>query len=909
LPLSPGTRLGSYEVVAAIGAGGMGEVYRARDTKLNRDVALKILPDLFAGDADRLARFTREAQTLASLNHPNIAQIHGLEDGLPVRALVMELVEGPDLAQRIAQGPVPVDEAVAIARQIADALEAAHEQGIVHRDLKPANVKVRDDGAVKVLDFGLAKAFEGSGPASAAGALSLSPTVASPVVTGMGMVLGTAAYMAPEQAKGKVVDRRADIWAFGVVFYEMLTGRALFEAETVSEVLASVIMRDPDLTALPSSVPATVKHLIARCLVKDPKLRLRDIGEARLALAGPALVAVPDVELRGKPSRTRGARLWPILAGALALALVMTGVMLWRVAATPSDAPVSRFEVRPPDKTSLVLVARPSVALSPDGSMMAFVASMEGISRLYLRSIGDITPRALPGTDGASNPVFSTDGKQIAFFTTGRLKKTTLDGAVTTVTEAGGDDDPRGITWLPDAALVYASLAAGPLSHVPSTGGTPRALTTLDEKAGERTHRWPFALPGGKAVLFTVGTLGSPDNYDAATIDAVEVATGKRHTVLKGASSARYVASGHLLFARESSVYAVAFDADSLTTRGSPVQVLQGVNGDTTTGASHISVAENGTLAYTPGSALAAANRLMWVDRKGSALPLELPQGLYFDPRISPDGTRVAVVWQTITAGSGDVWISDFTRKTFTRLSFSGTAAAPVWSADGKTIYYSHLDPNGRRTTIMRKPADGSREADAVVVLDSRTYLKAVTPDGAFALIDYARVAAAGGSGEVSKLALVANAKPESLVATPFDDFAGAWSPDRRWLAYQSDESGRAEIYVRDTSSAGGRWQVSTTGGDEPSWSPDGRELYYRNETQMMAVSIDTRTTFAPTAPRVLFDGVYNLRSDTGVSYAIHPKGDRFLMVRLTDENIASTMLVVTNWFADLRRLMSSAPR
>ena len=395
----------------------MGEVYRARDTKLNRDVALKILPDLFAGDPDRLARFTREAQMLASLNHPNIAQIHGLEDGLPIRALVMELVDGPDLAQRIAQGPVPVDEAVAIARQIADALEAAHEQGIVHRDLKPANVKVRDDGTVKVLDFGLARAFEGSGPTSAAGPLSLSPTFASPVVTGVGMVMGTAAYMSPEQAKGKAVDKRADIWAFGAVFYEMLTGRALFEGETVSEVLASVIMREPDLTALPSPLPAPVRQVIARCLVRDPKLRLRDIGEARLTLAGS--LVVPEEDLSRKPSQMAGRRLWPIVAGGLALALVVTGAMLWRVATAPSDAPVTRFDVRPPDKTSLVLVGRPALALSPDGSMLAFVASAEGISRLYIRSLADIAARALPGTEGGSNPVWARNGSAL-FFVEGR---------------------------------------------------------------------------------------------------------------------------------------------------------------------------------------------------------------------------------------------------------------------------------------------------------------------------------------------------------------------------------------------------------------------------------------------------------------------------------------------------------
>ena len=907
MSLTPGARIGSYEIIAAIGTGGMGEVYRARDTKLNRDVALKILPGAFAADHDRLTRFTREAQTLASLNHPNIAQIHGLDDSTSVRALVMELVEGPDLAQRLSHGPIPFDETIAIAKQIADAIEAAHEQGIVHRDLKPANIKVRDDGTVKVLDFGLAKAFEGSAASGPVTQPSLSPTYASPAMTGVGMIMGTAAYMSPEQAKGKVVDKRADIWSFGVVLYEMLTGGALFQGETASEVMASVIMRDPDLNALPADVPALLRHVIARCLVKDPKLRLRDIGEARLALSGSGAIhvtsAVPE-----RPTR-RGNRWLVALSAGLVLALAAAGIALWRVAARAPAEAVIKFEVQPPDKTVLTLVARPNIALSPDGSLMAFIATTEGISRLYIRSLNDVTARPVPGTEGASNPVFSTDGREIAFFAVGRLKKTAIDGAVTTVTEAGSDGDPRGIAWLPDGSLVYSSVAAGPLLRVPSTGGTPRPVTTLDEKKGERTHRWPFALPGGKAILFTVGALGSPDNYDGATIDAVDLQTGQRHEVLRGASSARYVNTGHLLFVREANLYAVPFDVVSLTTRGSPVQVLQGVNGDTTTGASHISVAENGTLAYTPGSALAAANQLMWVDRQGMAQPLPLPQGLYFDPRISPDGTRVAVVWQTLTAGSGDIWISDLSRKTFTRLSFSGGSVSPVWSADGKLIYYSNLNSDGRRTTIMRRPADGSRDAEPVVVLDARAYLKAITADGAFGLVDYATLRPGAGNGQVVKLAMTANAKPELLVATAFDEYASTWSPDQRWLAYQGDESGRSEVYVRDMSGGGGRWQISTTGGEEPHWSPDGRELYYRNESQMMAVSIDTRSTFTPKTPTVLFDGVYNLRSDTGISYAVAPTGDRFLMIRLTGENVTSTMFVVTNWFAELKRLTSSAPR
>jgi serine/threonine protein kinase/Tol biopolymer transport system component len=899
-------RLGTYEIVAAIGAGGMGEVYRARDTKLNRDVALKVLPETFAADRDRLTRFTREAQTLASLNHPNIAQIHGLEDSSPVHALVMEFVDGADLAQRLTHGPISIDDTVAIAKQIADAIEAAHEQGIVHRDLKPSNVKVREDGTVKVLDFGLAKALEGSVGSSHSGSLSLSPTVASPVMTGVGMIMGTAAYMSPEQAKGKPVDKRADIWSFGVVLYEMLTGRALFRGETASEVMASVIMREPDLTALPANVPPSLRYVIGRCLVRDPKLRLRDIGEARLALAGADLMqttaAAPE------PPRRRLNRWLGALSAALAIALTITGLVLWRVATATPAQPVMRFDILPPDQTSLALVARPSVALSPDGSILAFVAVAKGESRLYVRSFGELTPRMLPGTEGASNPVFSPRGNEIAFFVSGRLKKTTLDGIVSTVIETGSDVDTRGIAWMPDDTLVYSPVATGPLLQVPSTGGPAHAVTTLADKTGERTHRWPAALPGGK-VLFTVGTLASPDNYDRARIDAVDLTTGQRHVVLEGASSARYVTTGHLLFTRESTLYAVPFDADSLTTRGTPVQILRGINGDTTTGAAHVAVADNGTMVYVPGSALAAANQLMWVDRQGKAMPIGLPQGLYFDPRISPDGTRVAVAWQSLTAGNGDIWVSDLTRNTFTRLSFSGNALTPVWSADGKTIYYVLIDPSGRKTTVMRKPADGSREAEPIVALEFRTYLKDVTPDEKTALIDYSAPTSGGGMGELMTLALAENAKPEPLVTSAFSKYGSAWSPDRRWLAYVSDESGRDEVYVREMSRGGGRWQVSTQGGDEPHWAADGRTLYYRNESQMMAVAVETRTTFEAKPPVMLFDGVYNLRTDTGISYAVAPKGDRFLMIRLTQENAASNVTVVTNWFAELRRLASSTPR
>jgi len=917
LPLDPGTRIGPYEIVARIGAGGMGEVYRARDAKLNRDVAVKVLPHNFAADVDRLARFTREAQMLASLNHANIAHIHGVEElsGAPV--LVMELVDGEDLAQRIARGPIPLDEAIPIARQIAEALEAAHERGIVHRDLKPANIKLRADGVVKVLDFGLARAIQGSGEPASSNA-SLSPTFTSPAaMTAMGMIIGTAAYMAPEQAKGKEVDKRADIWAFGVVLCEMLTARPVFDGETVTEVLAAVMLKPPDLAALPHEVPSNIRRLIDRCLEKDPRLRLRDIGEARVALAPSSSATVWHADPSHAETAAPGGNVtrWlSVAAAVLAIALATTGWFLWRATRTAPSGAVTRFDVRPPEKAALALAARPNVALSPDGSTLAFVASADGVQRLYVRARDATEPRAIPGTEGASNPVFSPDGTEIAFFAAASLRKTRLDGSASKVVDGGAVDastsnmDPRGATWLPDGTIVYSPVAAGPLYRVAAIGGKPEPLTHLVEAKDERTHRWPSSLPGGKAVLFTVGTLGTPDNYDDATIEAVEVATGERHTVMRGAASARYVPTGHLLFMRGAILYAIGFDPDRFSTSGSPVPVADGVNGDTTTGAAHLAVANDGTLAYMPGSGQAGVNQLMWLDRQNVAKALPLPTGLFFDPQISPDGTQATVVWETVASGNGgDVWVTDFARNTFTRLSFSGSTSTPMWSQDGKTIYYVYLDPSGRRSDILRMPADGSRHAETVVSIDSLVYLNGISSDGNSALLTYRQRVAGTGRDNVVKIPLAKGGKVEPLVATAFDEYGGAWSPDGRFLAYQADESGRYEIYVRSIAD-GGRWQVSTTGGEEPHWSRDGRELFYRNDTRFMAVAIASQPTFTPKAPVMLFDGTYNLRSDSGVSFAVDPHTNRFLMIRPAgNENGSSQIRIVLNWFSELRRLTAAA--
>jgi serine/threonine-protein kinase len=519
-----------------------------------------------------------------------------------------------------------------------------------------------------------------------------------------------------------------------------------------------------------------------------------------------------------------------------------------------------------------------------------------------VRKRDDPEIKPLAGTEGASNPAFSPDGQWVAFIADNTLKKVSLDGPVVTLVKAGpparSGGDVRGVCWAGDDALIYCPAASEGLFQIASNGGTPRPVTTLDEKKGERTHRWPQVLPGGKAVLFTVGTRDSPDDYENASIEAVVLATGERRVVLQSASMARYLPTGHLIFAHEGVLYAVGFDAGNLTMRGKPVAVLQGVAGDKTTGAVHFSTADDGTLAYVPGSTTSALRQLVWVDESAAATPVDLPGGQYNDLRISPDSSRVALLQGS--SGSGDVWVYDFGRKTFTRLTFTTTNATPVWSADGKSIYYVSIDP-ADRTTIFRKPADGSREAEAVASINSNAYLKWISRDGAWALLDSGEQT---NRGDIVRLALAHDAAPIPVVQTEFNEYAGALSPDGRWLAYQSSESGRPQIYVRDMSGSGGRWQVSTAGGEEPRWSPDGGQLYYRNNDLFMAVSVD-KAAFHAGTPKNLFSGVFDLRSNSGVTYDVDPRGGRFLMIRpVEDTGSRARVRMVMNWFDELRRVV-----
>jgi len=920
MPLPPGTRLGPYEVLGSLGAGGMGEVYRARDTKLGRDVALKLLPEAFARDADRSSRFEREARALAALNHPNIAQIYGLEgDGAgpragephgPGPALAMELVEGPTLDQVIAGaasrphgtagGGLPLGEVLSIARQLADALEAAHDAGIVHRDLKPSNIKVRDDGTVKVLDFGLAKALLGDAPGGRQQDASPS-TMTSPALTQAGIILGTAAYMSPEQARGRPVDKRADIWAFGVILFEMLTGRHLFAGETMSDTIAAVLTRDPDLGALPAGVPPRVAALVARCLQRDPKRRLRDIGDARLDLEDPAVDAsAPGMPRTSSMPAAAGAR--PIRArgrflvwttAALGLALAASLVWPWFGVRPAAPAASVRFDVLPPGDATMALSSRPAVAVSPDGSAVVFVASTRGISHLYLRELSDVEVREIPGTDHASDPAFSPNGKWIAFVTDDQLRKISRDGA--TAVSLGPVNDPRGLTWLDDRTIVYAAGVGGGLLAVPAEGGPSSPITTLDASKHERSHRWPAAVPGGKAVLFTVGTPNNPDDYNSSEIDAVIVATGERKKVLDAASFVRATDKGTLLIMRSGVLFAAGFDASRLALTSEPAAVLPGVDGDGTTGAGHFSIGSDGTLAYVPGTAASDRRRLAWADRSGVITPIDVAPGLYNDPKVSPDGTRLALV--VGPSGSGDIWIYDFTRQSLSRLTFDGHEASPFWSADGRSVYSALMDPMAGQTAIQRKAADGSAQAETLATVPGRTYLGFVDRAGAWALVANVQPARADAM-DMMKVSLTGPGAPVVLEGGAERAYAPAVSPDGQWMAFISTETGRTEVYVRDIAGSG-RWQISTGGARGPTWSPDGRELFFRNDTRLMVATVSTSPRFQNAMPKLLFTGVYDWRTESGMSYDVDPVTGRFLLIlppAPSSSDSPSRVRIITKW-------------
>ncbi len=893
MTLSPGSRLGPYEVIAPLGAGGMGEVYRARDTKLRREVALKVLPDAFAKDPDRLARFTREAHLLASLNHPHIAAIYGFEEDGHVGALILELVEGMTLAERIAAGPLPVEEALGIARQIAEALEAAHERGIVHRDLKPANVKLTPEGSVKVLDFGLAKALAGDGAASD---VSHSPTMTA-IGSHPGGVIGTAPYMSPEQAKGMGVDKRTDIWAFGCVLYEMLSARRAFGGETVADVVAALMTRDPDWTALRPGTPARVRELLRRCLRKDPRERVRDIGDARIeieeALRQPTADSGPTEQLAAGQKRA-----WRVVVAAAAGVVLGAVGALWigpprsaAIPAGPATGVATRTVIELPASAPLALGSRvPALgfdntvlALSPDGTRLAYVGQPGAGTLLYLRAMDSLEVKPVPGTEGATLPFFSPDGRWLGFLTDDKVKKVSLDGGQPiTLCDATA---PVRASWARDDTILFEG--GGRLSRVPASGGVPREVVT----SSETWRKFDQALPGGEWALFTDWSHGIGGDY--ADVVLVSLATRETKRLVSAGYDARYVAPGYLLFGRSGNLLAVPFDLGKKEVSGEPVLVASGVSMESFFGNVQAAVSDNGLLVHVPGSDR-ALGRLAWVDRRGATEFLQVPPGLYGVVDLAPNGERVAV---HVADVKDYVWIYDIKRQDGRRLTGAENSGWPVWSPDSNRIALTSSRASEPRKILIQDVQGRGTPDELFSAQASHLAASSWSLDGLELVMDL--WSTAGARGFLSR-SIGGKAQAVPAGAAQFVQMLPVFSPDGRFVAYTSDESSRWEIWVRSHPDEKIVRQISVDGGVEPVWCPCG-ELFYRKGNRWFAVPISTSPELRWGTPRLAFET--DFIDTVGRSYDVSADGKRLLVVKRAEKDAPPTKLhVVSNWLAGLKR-------
>jgi eukaryotic-like serine/threonine-protein kinase len=881
-----GRTIGSYAITAKIGEGGMGEVYRARDNTLGRDVALKILPETFARDPDRLARFEREARTLAALNHPHIAQIYGFEKGDGVSALVMELVDGDELSERIKRGAIPPDEAIVIARQVAAALEAAHEAGIIHRDLKPANIKIANSGSVKVLDFGLAKAVDAD---AARRDPSGTAALTSPAITEAGIILGTAAYMSPEQARGQNVDKRTDIWAFGVVMLEMLTGRRTFDGGTVSDTLAAVLTSDPDWSHLPASVPARVTDLIRRCVRKDPKRRLRDIGDA--------VVELDDV-LAGAPARSTtsapvGRSRWAMLPWAIAAVAVLTAASVWISrsgrAGESAHRPIMRLSVALPPSATMFMGRGSSVAISPDGTRIVYTATDKGRTQLYVRALDQINSVPLPGTDGAADPFFSPDGQWIAFVADGKLKKINLQGR--TVVDIVSAPNPRGETWGAGDTIVFTPNNATGLFRVSSAGGTPQPLTSPE--VGELSHRWPQLSRDGRVLVFTIW---SDTGFEGGRIAAQRLDGGARKILVQGGAYGRLVETtegrAYLVYAQPDGLLAAPIDLDRLELTGAVTPVNESVAANLSGGA-HFAFSDSGHLIYAPGTISESAKTVVWVDRSGKeTVAAEIPD-LSVLMSLSRNGRRL--IRLNTQGPSRDVFVHDLQTGESRRLTNGGFHGRPMLTSDDRRVVYSNGLPN---PNLFWRPIDGAGEEERLTTSGHPQFPSSAAPDNkSMVFSEFDPVT----SSDIWQLSLEAPYQARELIRTRFSEGNAAISPDGRWLAYQSNSSGQFEIYVTPYPAASGATQITSAGGVEPIWGRDG-ELFYRNNDRYMAVPVTLGAAASAGEPRLLFSGNY-------LGNAIFVRAlDRFLFIRDNGQQGAGKSLnLVLDWFDELTAKL--APR
>ena len=903
LSVSAGSRLGSYEIVSAIGAGGMGEVYRARDTRLNRDVALKVLPEAYTRDPDRLARFRREALILASLNHPNIAAIYGFEELYPsaesaqgaVQALVLELVEGQTLADVIEQRSIPVTEALQVAKQIADALEAAHEQGIVHRDLKPANIKLRSDGTVKVLDFGLAKFGTGEGRGRD---LSQSPTITIGA-TRDGVILGTAAYMSPEQARGKPIDKRTDLWAFGCVLYEMLTRRTAFTGETGSDTIVAVLEREPDWNLLPGTTVPAVRRLLQRCLEKDPRRRLHDVGDVRIEIedaltmaasggsASPGLV--PGVSGPSSSHGFRRERAWAAATAAMAVTIIiLAALMLRRPAADPRPL---RLSVVPPVGTTFTpkdISGMPHFAVSPDGRRLAFVASAPGARpQLWVQQLETGTAQPLPGTDDATGPFWAPDSRRLAFYARGKLKKVSLEGGVPQDLANVAVNVGSG-AWNADGIILFGGAGLNVLFRISEEGGSSMPVTKLDPARGEINHGWPQFLPDGRRFIFNV--LSATQENIGVYVGSID--SGDKTQILRSRTNAVYASSGHLLFDQAGALMVQPFDVSSGELSGQASAFGDRVLAAPAPGYLALSIGADGTMAYWNGQA--ATTELLWFDRSGRPLGKVGASKPYQSPALSPGGGSLLITEQ-ISPSRAELWNVDLSSGVPSRLTFPvgdlSFARFGIWSPDGKNLLYSSIDAEGPH--IYQVATSGTSQA-SLPVGTAGLFPEDWSRDGRWLVYN-----SFGPNAATDLWAFnFADQKSRPILEEPSHQLQARVSPDGRWLAYTSDESGVWEVYVRPFPEGKNKRLVSTGGGSQPQWRGDGKELFYvAADNRLVAVPIVGISTFEVGVSQPLFTTrIPAVLPPWRTNYAVSSDGQRFLVNSVAQEVAPAPITIAVNW-------------
>ena len=877
MPLKSGVRLGPYEILSPLGAGGMGEVYRATDTRLDRTVAIKILPSTLASDPELRERFDREARTISQLRHPHICTLHdvGHQDGIDF--LVMEHLEGETLEARLARGALPSDEALRIAIQLAGALDTAHRAGIVHRDLKPANIMLTKSSA-KLLDFGLAKAL--------VLADGLTGTVASPTLTARGTILGTVQYMAPEQIDGQEADARTDIFAFGVVLYEMIAGRKAFEGTSQASLMGAILKdQPPPISSLQPVSPAALDHVVARCLAKDPDARWQSAADLAgdlqwIASAVPNAIAAP-----GRAGMARAERLLWIAAVLVAATGAATMWLLTRSGVSRPSPTVRAAILLPADQAHISNGQDLQAAISPDGRLLVYLTAVHNVSSsLYLRALNAPDAHLIPGTDGALTPFFSPDGRSVGFQAGRSLKVVALGGGAPT-TLVDGLADLRGADWGDDGWIYFSPKPDAGLWRVRAEGGTPEALTTPDRAHGEKTHRWPFVLPGARAVLFVVGTSRNT-SFDDARIEVLSLDTRKRRVLITGGMYPRYVASGHIVYGRNGAILAAPFDLQSLELRGPGVTVQDGVQTSWDYGLASFASSRNGTLIYVPDTGHLPDRTLVFGDRRGGVMSTSTASGAYYDAHLSPDGTRIAV---GLDGATSQIELLDLARQGATsRLTHEWDNQSPRWTRDGAWLAFAS-NRHGGNLNIYWQAADGGDEGQRLTTSDHDQAAGSWSLDGkTFAYVDLDPVSLAD-----VWVVDVTDRKARPFVKTPFDEWSPAFSPDGRWLAYASKDSGRPDVYVQAFPAGGRRWQVSTGGGNLPLWNPKGGELFYVTLTgDVMAVPIETSPQFHSGTPVRLF------KTDDVITDVT--RDGRFLMIHDNPRPSSTHFNVVFNWFEEL---------